>query len=154
MPIGAMVEVPSAALTADRLAREADFLSVGTNDLAALTLAVGRDDAWAARFYDPLHPSMLRLLRFVARAGLRTHARVSVCGEMAAEPRALAVLIGLGLREFSMAPGAQGPARQLASGIALRDARRLAREAFRPDEQTERRLADAIRDIMDIRAAR
>jgi phosphotransferase system enzyme I (PtsI) len=148
-----MVEVPSAALTADRLAREADFLSVGTNDLAALTLAVGRDDAWAARFYDPLHPSMLRLLRFVARAGLRTHARVSVCGEMAAEPRALAVLIGLSLREFSMAPGAQRLARQLATGIALRDARRLAREAFRPDEQTERRLMDAIRDIMDIRAA-
>ena len=74
VPVGAMVEVPSAALTADRLAREADFLSVGTNDLAALTLAVGRDDAWAARFYDPLHPSMLRLLRFVARAGL-PHAR-------------------------------------------------------------------------------
>ena len=153
VPVGAMVEVPSAALTADRLAREADFLSVGTNDLAALTLAVGRDDAWAARFYDPLHPSMLRLLRFVARAGLRTHARVSVCGEMAAEPRALAVLIGLGLREFSMAPGAQGLARQLATGIAMRDARRLAREAFRPDEQTERRLVHAIRDIMDIRAA-
>jgi phosphoenolpyruvate-protein phosphotransferase (PTS system enzyme I) len=153
VPVGAMIEVPSAALTADRLAREADFLSVGTNDLAALTLAVGRDDAWAARFYDPLHPSMLRLLRFVARAGLRTHARVSVCGEMAAEPRALAVLIGLGLREFSMAPGAQGLARQLATGIAMRDARRLAREAFRPDEQTEQRLVQAIRDIMDIRAA-
>jgi phosphotransferase system enzyme I (PtsI) len=154
VPVGAMVEVPSAALTADRLARDADFLSVGTNDLAALTLAVGRDDAWAARFYDPLHPSMLRLLRFVARAGLRTRARVSVCGEMAAEPRALAVLIGLGLREFSVAPAARGVARQLASGIALRDARRLAREAFRPDDQTERRLADAIRDIMEIRAAR
>jgi phosphotransferase system enzyme I (PtsI) len=153
VPVGAMVEVPSAALTADRLVRDADFLSVGTNDLAALTLAVGRDDAWAARFYDPLHPSMLRLLRFVARAGLRTHARVSVCGEMASEPRALAVLIGLGLREFSMAPAAQARARQLAGGIALRDARRLAREAFRPDEQSERRLADAIRDIMDIRAA-
>ena len=154
VPVGAMVEVPSAALTADRLAREADFLSVGTNDLAALTLAVGRDDAWAARFYDPLHPSMLRLVRFVARAGLRTHARVAVCGEMAAEPRALAVLIGLGLHEFSMAPGAQGLARQLATGIAMRDARRLAREAFRPDEQTERRLVHAVRDIMDIRAAR
>ena len=153
VPVGAMVEVPSAALTADRLAREADFLSVGTNDLAALTLAVGRDDAWAARFYDPLHPSMLRLLRFVARAGLRTHARVSVCGQMAAEPRALAVLIGLGLREFSMAPGAQRQARQLATGIALRDARRLAREAFRPDEDTERRLVQTIHDIMDIRAA-
>jgi phosphoenolpyruvate-protein kinase (PTS system EI component) len=72
---------------------------------------------------------------------------------MAAEPRALAVLIGLGLPEFSMAPGAQRLARQLATGIALRDARRLAREAFRPDEQTERRLMDAIKDIMDIRAA-
>lgn len=153
VPVGAMVEVPSAALTADRLAREADFMSVGTNDLAALTLAVGRDDAWAARFYDPLHPSMLRLLRFVARAGLRTHARVSVCGEMAAEPRALAVLIGLGLREFSMAPGARGLAHQLVSGLALRDARRLAREAFRPDEDFQRRLAGAIRDIMETRAA-
>lgn len=151
--VGAMVEVPSAALTADRLAREADFLSVGTNDLAALTLAVGRDDAWAARFYDPLHPSMLRLVRFVARAGLRTHARVSVCGEMAAEPRALAVLVGLGLREFSMAPGARAAAHRLVGGLALRDARRLARDAFRPTEDTERRLADAVRDIMETRAA-
>jgi phosphotransferase system enzyme I (PtsI) len=152
--VGAMVEVPSAALTADRLAREADFLSVGTNDLAALTLAVGRDDAWAARFYDPLHPSMLRLVRFVARAGLRTHARVSVCGEMAAEPRALAVLIGLGLREFSMAPGARAAAHRLVGGLTLRDARRLARDAFRPTEDTERQLADAVRDIMETRAAR
>src|SRR5207237_1118563 len=82
-------------------------------------------------------------LRFVARAGLRTHARVSVCGEMAAEPRALAVLIGLGLRELSMAPGAQGLARQLVTGLAARDARRLAREAVRPAEHTERRLAHA-----------
>ena len=153
VPIGVMVEVPSAALTADRLAREADFMSVGTNDLAALTLAVGRDDAWAARFYDPLHPSMLRLVRFVARAGLRTHARVSVCGEMAAEPRALAVLIGLGLREFSMAPGARGRAHQLVAGLALRDARHLAREAFRPTGDSERRLAEAVRDIMETRAA-
>jgi phosphotransferase system enzyme I (PtsI) len=153
VPVGAMVEVPSAALTADRLAREADFLSIGTNDLAALTLAVGRDDAWAARFYDPLHPSMLRLVRFVARAGLRTHARVAVCGEMAAEPRALAVLVGLGLREFSMAPGARGAAHRLVAGLALRDARRLARDAFRPTEDTERRLAEAVRDIMETRAA-
>jgi len=153
VPVGAMVEVPSAALTADRLAREADFLSVGTNDLAALTLAVGRDDAWAARFYDPLHPSMLRLVRFVARAGLRTHARVSVCGEMAAEPRALAVLVGLGLREFSMAPGARRVAHQLVGGLAVREARRLAREAFRPTEDSERRLADAVREIMETRAA-
>jgi phosphotransferase system enzyme I (PtsI) len=152
--VGAMVEVPSAALTADRLAREADFLSVGTNDLAALTLAVGRDDAWAARFYDPLHPSMLRLVRFVARAGLRTHARVSVCGEMAAEPRALAVLIGLGLREFSMAPGARAAAHRLVAGLTLRDARKLARDAFRPTEDTERHLADAVREIMETRAAR
>ena len=154
VPVGAMVEVPSAALTADRLAREAEFLSVGTNDLAALTLAVGRDDAWAARFYDPLHPSMLRLVRFVARAGLRTHARVSVCGEMAAEPRALAVLIGLGLREFSLAHGARGLAHQLVAGLTLREARRLAREAFQPTGDSERRLAGAIRDIMETRAAR
>jgi phosphotransferase system enzyme I (PtsI) len=130
VPVGVMIEVPSAALTADRLAEQAEFFSIGTNDLIALTLAIDRNDERASRFYDPLHPALLRLIRLVTRAAGRAHRRIAVCGEMAADPRALAVLLGLGLREVSMAPAAVARARQLVSQIAVRDMRRLVRSAF------------------------
>ena len=85
-----MVEVPSAALTADRLTAEADFFSIGTNDLIALTLAADRTDEPAGRLYEPLHPAVLRLLRFVRRAAARKGRASSVCGEMASDPALLA----------------------------------------------------------------
>ena len=86
--IGVMIEVPSAAMTADLLAREADFFSIGTNDLIQYCLAVDRTDDRVSSLYEPLHPAILRTLRLVARAGRRGRIPVAVCGEMAADPGA------------------------------------------------------------------
>jgi phosphotransferase system enzyme I (PtsI) len=152
VPVGAMVEVPSAALTADHLAEEADFLSVGTNDLIALTLAVARDDERASRFYAPLHASMLRLLRFVSRAAGRAGRRVAVCGEMAADPRTLAVLVGLGFREFSMAPASIARARQLIAHLGAADARRVVRQALGREEAFEAELDALVRAALEARS--
>src|SRR4029079_18184591 len=106
VPIGIMIEVPSAALTIDLLAEEADFVSIGTNDLIQYTLAVDRTDDRVSSMYAPLHPAILRILRHVARGARRGNVPMSVCGEMAADPAILPLLVGLGLREFSMTPAA------------------------------------------------
>jgi phosphotransferase system enzyme I (PtsI) len=103
-PVGAMIEVPAAALAADQLARVADFFSIGTNDLTMYTLAADRGDLRVARYYDPLHPALLRLIQFSTEAARRAGIPIALCGEMAGDPRFAALLIGLGLRELSMAP--------------------------------------------------
>lgn len=105
MPIGGMIEVPAAALMAESLARRLDFLSIGTNDLIQYTLAVDRLDDSVSYLYEPLHPAVLRLIRLVIEAGAKTRTRVSMCGEMAGDTRYTQLLLGLGLREFSMQPG-------------------------------------------------
>ena len=103
-PLGVMIEVPGAALAADALALSADFFSIGTNDLIMYTLAIDRGDEQVADLFDPLHPAVVRLVQFAAEAALRARIPVSVCGEMAGDPRYTALLIGLGIRELSMAP--------------------------------------------------
>jgi phosphoenolpyruvate-protein phosphotransferase (PTS system enzyme I) len=103
-PLGAMIEVPGAALAADALAAEADFFAIGTNDLVQYTLAIDRSDEAVAHLYNPLHPAVLRLIQFAIEAGLRHRMPVSVCGEMAGDPRFTALLLGLGIRNLSMAP--------------------------------------------------
>ena len=115
--VGVMIEMPAAALTADLLAREVDFLAIGTNDLIQYTLAVDRTDERVAHLYQPLHPAILRLLRLVRRAAARAGVPLSVCGEMASDPSLLAVLIGLGLTEFSMTPAAIPAARHLVASV-------------------------------------
>ena len=100
--IGIMIEMPSAALTADMLATECDFFSIGTNDLIQYTMAVDRVNEYVSYLYEPLHPSLLRLIGEVARAGAAANIPVSVCGEMAGEPMIAPVLFGLGVRELSM----------------------------------------------------
>jgi phosphotransferase system enzyme I (PtsI) len=113
--VGAMIEVPSAALTAALLVPEVDFLTIGTNDLIQYLLAVDRTDDRVSDRYDPLHPAVLRLLRHVARAGARRGRPVAVCGEMAADPALLPVLLGCGLTDLSMTPGALSTARRVIS---------------------------------------
>ena len=98
VPVGIMIEVPSAAFTASLLAKEADFFTIGTNDLIQYTLAVDRTDDRVSNRYEPLHPAILRLLRHVRRAAARQGIAVSVCGEMASDPLLLKLLIGCGLR--------------------------------------------------------
>ena len=102
IPIGAMIELPAAALIAPRLAKEVQFLSVGTNDLIQYTLAVGRDDDAVEHLHQPLHPSVLALLKLIIKAGRDRNIPVSMCGEMAADPRYSLVLLGLGFDELSM----------------------------------------------------
>jgi len=105
IPVGAMIEVPAAALTAPVFLRHFDFLSIGTNDLIQYTLAVDRTDASLATLYDPLHPAVLGLLAQTIAAANAAGKEVSVCGEMAGNPRFTRLLLGLGLRSFSMEPG-------------------------------------------------
>jgi phosphotransferase system enzyme I (PtsI) len=102
-PLGTMIEVPGAALAADGLAQHSDFFAIGTNDLTQYTLAIDRTDEQVAHLYDSLHPAVLRLVQFTTEAALRARIPVSVCGEIAGDPRYTALLLGLGIRELSMA---------------------------------------------------
>jgi phosphotransferase system enzyme I (PtsI) len=130
-PVGVMIEIPSAAVTADLLAREADFFSIGTNDLIQYTLAVDRTDAGVSRLYEPLHPAVLRIIRGAIRAAARRGLPVSLCGEMGADPALLPLLVGLGLRDFSMGPSAIATARDVVLSLDTREAAALARRALR-----------------------
>jgi phosphotransferase system enzyme I (PtsI) len=106
VPLGAMIETPAAAMSADLLAKEVDFLSIGTNDLIQYSLAVDRGNPSVAALYEPFHPAVLRMLRFVVRAGKARGVPVTLCGEMAASPELIPTLLGLGLRELSCPPRA------------------------------------------------
>jgi len=100
--VGIMVEIPSAAITADLLAREVDFFSIGTNDLCQYTLAVDRMNEKISHLYDPFNPAVLRLISFVIEQGAKQNIHVGMCGEMASDPMATLLLMGMGLKEFSM----------------------------------------------------
>jgi phosphoenolpyruvate-protein phosphotransferase (PTS system enzyme I) len=126
-PLGIMIETPGAALSADALALEADFFAIGTNDLTAYTLAVDRGETEVADLYDPLHPAVLRLVQFATEAALRMRMPVSVCGEMAANPRLMPLLLGLGLRSFSMTAGAVPRVKQAVRSVAIDACARFAR---------------------------
>lgn len=131
VPIGVMIEIPAAAYTADLLAREVDFFTIGTNDLIQYCLAVDRADERVSRLYEPLHPAILRVIVMVRRAAARARIPVSLCGEMAADPALLTMLVGLGLTQFSMTPGAMGVARQVLSELRSDELRAMARRVLR-----------------------
>ncbi len=128
--VGAMVEVPAAAMIAEHLAREVDFFALGTNDLTQYTLAVDRGNEQVANLFRPFHPAVLRLVERVISTGERFGIPVSLCGEMAADPLAVPVLVGLGLREFSMHPPALPVVRSLVRAMSFREGRRIAQKAL------------------------
>ena len=104
VPVGMMVEVPSAAILAEQFASEVDFFSIGTNDLIQYTLAVDRADPNVANLYNAGDPSVLRMIQQVVEAARRKNKPVTVCGQMSSEPRFLPLLIGLGIRQISVTP--------------------------------------------------
>jgi phosphotransferase system enzyme I (PtsI) len=104
IPLGVMIEVPAAAAITDVLVKEVDYLSIGTNDLIQYYLAVDRSNEYVSYLYKPLHPAVLRLVRFIIQTALREGKDVTVCGEMAADPLCALALLGFGLRTFSMNP--------------------------------------------------
>jgi phosphotransferase system enzyme I (PtsI) len=141
-----MIEVPSAAFTADLLAAESDFLTIGTNDLIQCCLAVDRTDERVSHLYEPLHPAILRLIRHIRRAAAKQKVPLSVCGEMASDPAVLALLIGMGLVQFSMTPAAIPVARQVIQEIDVRELRVVAVRALKLETapEIEQFLTDAL----------
>lgn len=136
-PLGVMVEVPAAAILAERLAPAADFFSIGTNDLAQYALAVDRANPDVASLYRPLHPAILRMVRSVVEAGRAFARPVAVCGELAADPIGIAVLVGLGILDVSVTPVAIAGVKESLSAIDSGRARTLAEKALAAAEASE-----------------
>ncbi|QAT17967.1 phosphoenolpyruvate-protein kinase (PTS system EI component in bacteria) [Candidatus Velamenicoccus archaeovorus] len=128
--IGAMIEVPSAALTSDVLAREVGFFSIGTNDLIQYALAVDRTNEKIAYLYEPTHPAVLRLVKNVVEAGHRANIWVGMCGEMSSEPSLAILLLGLGLDEFSMPSASLLEIKNVIRAISYETAKKIAEEAL------------------------
>ncbi|MCU7860047.1 MAG: phosphoenolpyruvate--protein phosphotransferase [Candidatus Thiodiazotropha sp. (ex Lucinoma kastoroae)] len=135
IPIGGMIEVPAAALAADSFARHLDFLSIGTNDLIQYTLAVDRMDEEVNFLFDPLHPAVLHLIQRTIDAANRAGIPVSMCGEMAGEPRYTRLLIGMGLRELSMQPSAILETRELIRRSSLSELQQRTKTFFQELEE-------------------
>jgi len=144
-PIGAMIEVPGAALSADALARVCDFFAIGSNDLTMYTLATDRADEQVAALYDPLHPAVLRLIQFTTQAALRNNLPVSLCGEIAGNPRYTALLVGLGIHTLSMSAPNIAPVKQRVLSL---DSMSCTQRASQIMDQTDRgRIAMMLDDF-------
>jgi phosphotransferase system enzyme I (PtsI) len=137
VPVGMMVETPSAALQCDAYASEVDFFSIGTNDLIQYTLAVDRGNERVASLFMPAHPAVLRLIKEVIRAGQRYGITVSLCGEMAGDPQFTMLLLGLGLRTFSAAPPAIPEVKKIIRSITMEQALQVARRVMSFDSDKE-----------------
>ena len=135
-PLGIMIEVPGAALAADALAQEADFFAIGTNDLTQYTLAIDRSDDQVAELYNPLHPAVLRLIQFTTEAAARADIPVSLCGEIAGDPRYTSLLLGLGIRCLSMAPANLSLVKQQLRGLTLAEAQEFAGRVMRESDES------------------
>jgi len=152
--IGGMIEVPAAAICADEFAAALDFLSIGTNDLIQYALAIDRVDDQVNYLYDPLHPAVLRLIRGTIRAGQRAGIPVSLCGEMASDPRYVRLLLALGLRNFSMPPNLLLEIKSVVNATRLASLTEGAEAVFdSKDSQAQQELLDELNAIDDEQAA-
>jgi phosphocarrier protein FPr len=145
MEVGIMIEVPAAALTAARLAAAVDFFSIGTNDLTQYTLAADREVSTVAGLNDALHPAVLTLIGRAAAAAAEAGRWTGVCGELAADPLAVPLLLGLGVRELSVSAAAVASVKEIVRATDLTTAAELARQAL------DLASADAVRDLMQSR---
>jgi phosphoenolpyruvate-protein phosphotransferase (PTS system enzyme I) len=130
IPVGLMIEVPSAVILADLLAQEADFFSIGTNDLIQYALAIDRGNKYVANMYQPLHPAVLRMIKQVVDAGHAAGISVAVCGEMAGDPVYTPILLGLGVDELSMNAVAIPVVKRIVRNASLEEAQEFARQAL------------------------
>jgi len=137
LPVGTMIEVPSAALMADVLAKQVDFFSIGTNDLVQYTLAADRNNETVADLYNPADPAVLRLIAQVVKAAAACNVPVTVCGEMSGEPAYTALLVGLGIRSLSATPRKIPELKRTVLALAVPDAEKLAAEALRMETARE-----------------
>jgi phosphotransferase system enzyme I (PtsI) len=134
MKLGIMIEVPSAAVVADMLAPHVDFFSVGTNDLIAYSVAIDRANGRVASLYQPAHPAVIRLLKQVIEAGAKAGKSVSVCGEMSSDINFTLLLLGLGLRNFSVVPFIIPDLKKLIRSVSIKEAQGIAEKALTFDD--------------------
>jgi phosphotransferase system enzyme I (PtsI) len=144
VPVGTMIEVPSAALLADILAREVDFFSIGTNDLIQYTLAADRNNENVANLYNPADPAVLRLIKQVVEAARREQIEVNVCGEMSGEPLYIPLLVGLGLRQLSATPRKIPEIKRVIRQLSVSEAERVADCVLKME--TARQVGNYLRD--------
>jgi phosphotransferase system enzyme I (PtsI) len=130
IPLGVMIEVPAAAAMTDILVKEVDYLSIGTNDLIQYYLAVDRSNEYVSYLYKPLHPSVLRLIKFIIDAAAKEGKDVAICGEMAADPLSAIVLLGFGLKKFSMNPIFIPRIKKALRAVEYKTARRVVHQAL------------------------
>ena len=150
IPVGIMVEVPSTALLADHFAREVDFFSIGTNDLIQYCLAVDRVNERVAHLYQPAHPAILRLIAGVIEAGRKHSIDVSICGEMCSEPIYTILLLGLGLRSFSVSPISIPTVKRLIRKLSMRDALEVAKTCLKCEtfDETQRYIESRVQNLL------
>ncbi len=147
-PLGVMIEIPGAALAADALANVADFFAIGSNDLTMYTLAIDRGEEQVAHLYNPLHPAVLRLIQFSIQAALRARIPISVCGEIAGDPRFTALILGLGVRELSMTVNALPRVKHRILGLDMQAATRRAEVIM--DQYDAGRIATLLDDFNEL----
>lgn len=147
LEVGIMVEIPSAAVIADILAKEVDFFSIGTNDLIQYTLAVDRMNEHISHLYEPLHPAVLRLIKNVIDASHKAGKWTGMCGEMAGDTWATAILLGMGLDEFSMSAGSIPQVKNIIRSLSFEKAKQIAEKALSMDDPED--IRNMVKEEMD-----